>query len=92
LQCPRCGHEGLIDWATCSDCGFSGESALLKELTHIKYLLGELVGWREIAPAVRERLRTRYLRRREELELALGLRLPSLGPEEARQAGWELIC
>ncbi|KPJ48412.1 MAG: hypothetical protein AMJ38_05405, partial [Dehalococcoidia bacterium DG_22] len=46
----------------------------------------------EIAPAVRERLRTRYLRRREELEISLGLRLPPFDPEEARQARWELIC
>ena len=96
MQCPRCKgslfHEGPIDRATCSNCGFSGESALLEELTHIKYLLGELAGWREIAPAVRERLRIRYLRRREELEVTLGLRLPPLDPEEARQARWELIC
>ena len=92
MQCPRCGHEGPIDRVTCSECGFSGESALLEELAHLKYLLGELAGWREIAPAVKERLRTRYLRRREELEVALGLRLPPLDPEEARQARWELIC
>jgi hypothetical protein len=92
LQCPRCGHEGLIDRATCSNCDFSGEPALLEELSHIKYLLGELAGWREIAPAVRERLRTRYLRRRDELEVSLGLRLPPLSLEEARQARWELTC
>lgn len=54
--------------------------------------MGELAGWREIAPSVKERLRTRYLRRHEELEMALGLRLPPLDPEEATQARWELIC
>jgi hypothetical protein len=96
LQCPRCKgsllHEGPVDQATCSNCGFSGASSLLEELTHIQYLLGELAGWQEIAPAVGERLRIRYLRRREELEVALGLRLPPFDPEEAAQARWELLC
>ncbi len=91
MECPRCGHEGLIGRAPCPNCGFGGAPALLEELGHIKYLLRELAGWQGIAPVVTKRLRRQYLQRAEELEIALGVR-PTLSPEEARQARWELIC
>jgi hypothetical protein len=90
VQCPRCGHEGLIDGTTCASCGFSGDLDLLEELSHVKYLLQELKRWRELAPLVKSRLTAHYRGRLEELEELLDVRLPPLSPEEARQMAWEL--
>lgn len=67
----------------------SGPLPQIEELAHVQYLLGELPGWREVSPTARERLQERYLRRRRELEIELGLRPPPLSPEEARRAAWE---
>ncbi|MCX7683277.1 MAG: hypothetical protein N2508_15150, partial [Anaerolineae bacterium] len=72
--------------ATCPECGFSGPAARLEELAHLHFLLGEMANWTELPPTLRDRLQARYLRRRRELEIALGLREPPPSPEEARLA------
>ncbi len=92
MQCPRCGHDGLSSGASCPRCGFSGDPVLLEELSHVKYLLQELPRWRELGPAVKSRLTKHYRARLEELEVSLGVRLTPLSPQEARAAGWELVC
>jgi hypothetical protein len=90
MQCPRCGDDGLLAGAACARCGFSGDPALLEELSHVKYLLHELTRWRELAPLVKSRLTSHYRNRFEELEIALDVRRPPLSPEEALESAWEL--
>jgi len=96
LKCPRCGREDLNRelalLASCPACGFSGPLTQVEELAHVRYLLGELAGWRELSSVVREQLQARYLRRRRELEIELELRPPPLSPEAARQAVGERLC
>jgi hypothetical protein len=92
VLCPRCGEEGLVVGKDCSSCGYSGDPDLLEELGHIRYLLGELKGWQGIAPVVKKRLRGQYGQRLAKLEIALGLRLEPISPDQAEQAGWELAC
>jgi len=91
LKCPRCGHEELTPPASCPECGFSGPLPQLEELAHIQYLLGELAGWQEVSPAVRERLQAYYLRRQRGLEVELELRPPPLTPQEAHDAAKEVL-
>ncbi|MDY7077796.1 MAG: hypothetical protein SXV54_12820, partial [Chloroflexota bacterium] len=86
LKCPDCDHEGLIPPTLCPECGFSGPLSQVEELAHVRYLLGELDEWQDISTAAKKRLQARYLRRRRELEIELGLRLPPLTPEKARDA------
>lgn len=90
MQCPRCGHDGLLAGAACARCGFSGDPSLLEELSHVKYLLHELTRWRELAPVVKSRLTAHYRNRLQELELSLDVRRPPLTPEEACESAWEL--
>lgn len=92
MKCPRCDCEELTPPAPCPECGFSGPLPQIEELTHVQYLLQELAGWRELSSAVRDRLRTRYLRRQRKLEVELELRPPPLTPEEARHAAREKLC
>ena len=92
MRCPRCNREGFSPYGTCAECEFSGIPDRIEELGHVAYLLGELAAWREVGPDTRERLREHYLRRRQELEIDLGLRPPPLSPEEANQIQWEIFC
>jgi hypothetical protein len=91
LKCPRCGHEELIPPLPCPECEFSGSLSQIEELSHVRYLLGELAGWQELSSAAKEQLQKRYLRRQRELEIELGLRLPPLTPEEAHHAAREKL-
>ncbi len=92
MRCPNCGRDGLRPPVPCADCRFTGEPALVEELAHISYLLSEMAGWTDLPPDAAEHLRTHYTRRRNELEITLGLRLPPLTPAVARQAWWEIAC
>jgi hypothetical protein len=92
MRCPRCNREGLHPYATCTHCGFTGPPGQVEELGHVAYLLGEVETWREVKPSAREQLRARYLRRREELELALGLRPPPLAAADVHKLQWEVFC
>ena len=92
MHCPRCNREGLNPSSTCSYCGFSGPPGQVEHLGHIAYLLGELETWHEVEPPTRERLRSRYLGQRQEIEITLGLRPRPLTAEEARMLQRELFC
>jgi hypothetical protein len=92
MRCPRCSQEGFNPYGICAKCEFAGPPDQVEELSHIAFLLGELEAWREVSPSSRARLRTRYLRRRQELEIALGLRALPPTPEEIRKLRWELFC
>jgi hypothetical protein len=92
MRCPRCSQEGLSPYAVCARCGFSGAPGQVEDLAHVAYLLGELETWREIGDSARDRLRTRYLNRRRQLEVDLGLRQPPLTAVEAHKLQWELFC
>jgi hypothetical protein len=92
MRCPRCNRESFSPYGTCAHCQFSGTPHQIEELGHVAYLLGELEAWEKVGPNTRKWLRERYLRRREELEIDLGLRPPPLTPEEARKLQWEIFC
>jgi hypothetical protein len=92
MRCPRCSQEGFQPYATCTQCGFTGAPGQVEELSHIVYLLGEMDSWREVGQPIRTRLRSRYLTRRQQLEIDLGLRSPPLSADEARQLQWERFC
>jgi hypothetical protein len=92
MRCPRCYRESFSPYGTCAHCQFSGTPHQIEELGHVAYLLGELDAWQNVGPNTRKWIRERYLRRREELEIDLGLRPPPLTPEEARKVQWDLFC
>ncbi len=92
MRCPRCRQEGFYPHTSCTQCGFTGLPGQVEELSHIAYLLGELETWQEIGPGARDVIRRRYLARREDLEIALGLRRSRLSAEEAVKLQWELMC
>ena len=91
MRCPRCNAEGLNPYGTCAKCQFSGLPHQIEELGHIAFLLGELETWRDVGSLARNMLRERYLSRREELEISLGLQAPPLTAKEARELQWELF-
>ena len=70
-------------------CSFTGPLSEVEELSHIRYLLEESARWPAISSSVRVRVQSRYIRRRRELEIELGLRSPPLSPDEARRAAKE---
>ena len=92
MRCPRCNQEGLNPYGVCARCEFSGSPGRIEELGHIAYLLGELETWCEIGMLDRNSLRERYLGRRQDLEVDLGLRLPPLTGEQVHKLHWELFC
>jgi len=92
MRCPRCNHKGFSLSTPCSRCGFSGPAAQVEELAHIAYLLGEIESWAGIEPTALGEVQGRYLRRRKELEVSLGLRPPPPSAEEANRLHWQLYC
>lgn len=92
MHCPRCNQGEVDGGVACTHCGFTGPPDQVEELAHVIYLLDELETWRGIRKSDRSWLRARYLRRRQELEIALGLRAPPLTASEARKLQWELFC
>ncbi len=91
MRCPRCNAEGLNPYSTCAKCQFRGPPQQIEELGHVSFLLGEMGSWTDIRPVARRLLRARYLKRREELEISLGLRAAPLTAIEARKLQWELF-
>jgi len=92
MRCPRCTQDGFQPHAACAACGFAGPPGQMEELGHIAYLLGGVETWHHLGPRVQDSLRDRYLRRREELEIDLGLRQPALTSDQARDLQWNLFC
>ena len=93
MRCPRCNRESFNPYGTCAHCQFSGTPHQIEELGHVAYLLGELEAWQKVVgPNTRKWIRKRYLQRREELEIDLGLRPPPLTAEATRELQWELFC
>jgi hypothetical protein len=82
----------LNPYGACAHCQFSGTPHQVEELGHVAYLLGEMEAWVKVGPNTRKWIRTRYLQRREELEIELGLRPPPLTAEAIRELQWELVC
>ncbi|MEJ2734286.1 MAG: hypothetical protein P8189_12095, partial [Anaerolineae bacterium] len=91
MRCPRCNAEGLNPYSTCAKCQFRGSPQQIEELAHISFLLGEMGSWTDIGPVAQMLLRARYLKRREDLEISLGLRAAPLTAKEARELQWELF-
>jgi hypothetical protein len=89
LRCPQCGYDELTPPVPCPLCSFTGSLSEIEELGHIQYLLEESAQWPEISSSTRVRVQSRYIRRRRELEIELGLRSPPLSLEEARSAARE---
>ncbi len=92
MDCLRCKLPGQSASAPCVHCGFTGPPGMVEELSHVRYLLGELPSWSWLGHGVLSQVRTHYQRRGEELEAALGLRAPRLSAEEVRERQWELRC
>jgi len=91
MRCPNC-DQAVDDFSyPCPACGLSGDPVQLEELARLKWLLAEISGWQFSVEADRQQLEARYLDRRGELEIALGLRLPPVAPAEAEPLWRELI-
>ncbi|MCL5995899.1 MAG: hypothetical protein M1546_07570 [Chloroflexi bacterium] len=85
MRCPKCDHPVYRSTEPCPNCRFSGDAALIDELDHIKWLLGQIGAWSAIGAWARDTIAQRYNMRRSVLELTLGLRLPLFTDDEARR-------
>lgn len=88
MRCPSCNQPDYRPAAPCPGCQFSGDKALVEELAHIQWLLGQIKNWlpADVSSSTRSNLQQRYSARQWELEVALGLRPPPFSRKEARQA------
>jgi hypothetical protein len=91
MHCPRCGQPTYHLAAPCSQCQFTGDPALIEELSHVDWVLDEIDDWQLLEAEARQLLEQEYIARQRELEIALGLRLPPFTQEEAGKAWPELI-
>ncbi len=93
MRCPRCDRLEYDPTEPCPGCRFSGDPETIGEWERVRWVLGEIEDWSpsDVPDAVRQHLLARYTARRDELEVALGLRPPPLTEEQARQAWAELI-
>jgi len=84
MRCVKCDEPIRSLDEPCSHCHFRDDPALIEELGHIKWLLGQIDSLNEIGiPYVR--LAQFYRARQREVEIQLGLRLPALTPDQVRQ-------
>lgn len=90
MNCPRCNHPQILSNPTCPACHFSGDSQVLEQLSHLKFLLAELESWELISPTQRAELRRRYEKRQRGVEVDLGVRSPPPDAGEARLLRLEL--
>jgi hypothetical protein len=91
MRCVSCDEPITHLAEPCPHCQFKGDPALVEELTHVNWLLGELVGWTTVSGDIRHRLRQKYTARQRELLIGLGLRLPPFTAEQAQKAWPDLI-
>ena len=92
MRCPKCDRSDFKTAEPCSKCQFSGDSVLIAELAHIGWLLNEIDTWGIFGfrDTLKGRIQKKYILRKKELEIELGLRLPVFSENEARQAWPEL--
>ena len=90
MRCPRCDQLWHHLDEPCPYCHLTGDSALLEELAHVRWIADEIARWPHIALDAQLALRQSYLDRRRELEIQLKLRLPRFTAEQAAQAWPEL--
>ncbi|MBE7552137.1 MAG: hypothetical protein HS126_13795 [Anaerolineales bacterium] len=89
MRCPNCDQPTYSPSEPCPICHFSGNPALIEELSHVDWLLTELNTWPALGVRHQDRnlMQQKYAARQHELEISLGLRLPPFTPAEA-QAAW----
>jgi hypothetical protein len=92
MQCPKCQKEDFEKDKPCPQCGFQGDSNMLDELGHLQWLLSQMDEWEKfnIDTATVSNLKKIFTAQRKDILVALGLRLPSFTPEEAKKAWVEL--
>ena len=91
MRCVSCDEPIYRLDEPCPHCQFQGDPALVEELTHVNWTLGEIANWLTLAAAARHKITQTYIARQHELEIKLGLRLPPFSDEEARKAWPELF-
>ena len=90
MRCVKCDQVIANPGEPCPHCHFSGDVALVEELGHVKWLLGQIPTLTKTGvPTVG--LEQHYKARRRELEIQLGLRLPSPTREQARELFVSLV-
>jgi hypothetical protein len=89
MQCPKCQSENFKIEKPCAQCGFQGNPKRLAELVYLKRLLNEMNEWEtfDIDTTSLSKLKEIHIARLKDLQVTLGLRLPSFTPEEAKK-GW----
>ncbi len=91
MRCASCDEPIYRLDEPCPHCQFKGDPALVEELAHVNWTLGEIANWRTLSAADRHKITLAYTARQHELEIKLGLRLPLFSDEEARKAWPELF-
>ena len=90
MRCVKCDEPIPALDKPCPHCQFHGDPALVEELDHVNWLLGQIDALNKLGIA-NVRLAQFYRARRHELEIQLGLRLPALTPGQARQMYTALV-
>jgi hypothetical protein len=89
MLCPKCQSENFEIRTPCSQCGFQGDASTIEELDHLQWLLKQMDEWETLEESA-VHLKESYVSRLKDMQVALGLRLPSFTPEEAEKAWVEL--
>lgn len=89
MRCPNCDQPTYSPTEPCPICHFSGDPALIEELSHLDWVLTEIDTWPALGVRHHDRnlIQQKYVARQRELEITLGLRLPPFTSAEA-QAAW----
>jgi hypothetical protein len=89
MQCPKCQREKFVPEKPCPQCGFKGDVNRLAELDRLQWLLKQIDQWNalDIDAASLSKLKEIHTEQLKDIKIALGLRLPSFTPEEAKK-GW----
>ncbi len=93
MRCPKCTQADVDSSGICPQCGFHGDSALIEELSHLDWLLGEIGKWTGlgVGSVFVNQLGKHYSDRQKKAQVKLGLRPPPFTPDEAHAAWVEFI-